>query len=276
MKSMFIVILLSFLYSGVLGRGDSAYTPVYFFKPWIDGTATGAGFITNYIGLRIIKSKNLLDSATVVQFGPKDVNAFDRPAVFQDPDFAKEAILYSNIALHTCFAMPFVLLFDKKIRADALKIGLLYLETESLVGNAYSWGVGHIKRKRPFVFNPEESLSRKTGRGSQNSFYSGHVASAASCTFFIAKVYSDYHPHSKWRPYLFGAALIPPAIVGYYRYRAGMHFPSDIIVGGIVGAGIGMLVPQLHKEWRQKKKRKVSVLPFSGEFIGLNIRIYPD
>lgn len=275
MKIGTLLLLFSFACTGSFA-GDSAMTRVYYFKPWLDGTATGIGFITNYVGLKIIKSKNLLDSATVMQFGPEDVNPFDRPAVFQDPDFSDEAILFSNISLHTCFASPFLLLFDKAIRKDALKIGLLYLETESLVGNTYSWGVGHIKRKRPFVFNPDESLERKTGRGSQNSFYSGHVASAASCTFFIAKVYADYHPHSRWRPYIYGAAVIPPAIVGYFRYRAGMHFTSDIIAGAVVGAGIGILVPQLHKEWRQKKTNKVLLLPFSGYYSGLSLKIRLD
>ena len=38
-----------------------------------------------------------------------------------------------------------------------------------------------------------------------------------------------------------------PAVTGYLRFKAGKHFPTDIIVGYGVGATIGYLVPELHK-----------------------------
>ena len=44
-----------------------------------------------------------------------------------------------------------------------------------------------------------------------------------------------------------GAALVPAA-VGYLCLKAGQHFLSNNLVGYAVGAGIGILVPQLHKK----------------------------
>ena len=65
----------------------------------------------------------------------------------------------------------------------------------------------------------------------------------------MAKVISDYHPElgrKKWL--VFAAAIIPPAIVGWYRIRALKHFPTDVLLGYLVGAAVGILVPELHKQ----------------------------
>jgi hypothetical protein len=34
---------------------------------------------------------------------------------------------------------------------------------------------------------------------------------------------------------------------GALRVEAGMHFPTDVIVGGIAGMGLGIAVPELHR-----------------------------
>ena len=88
----------------------------------------------------------------------------------------------------------------------------------------------------------------KLGRSATDSFFSGHVSMAAGASFFMAKVLSDYHPDlgaKKWL--LYGAALIPPAFVGYTRYRGLMHFPTDLLLGAAVGAAVGISVLHLHK-----------------------------
>ena len=89
----------------------------------------------------------------------------------------------------------------------------------------------------------------------------------AGATFFMAKVLSDYHPEwgaKKWL--LYAAALIPPVIVGYYRYRGFMHFPTDIMLGIGVGAAVGILTPHFHKIIR--KNSDLSIVPFVGGYSG--------
>jgi membrane-associated phospholipid phosphatase len=69
------------------------------------------------------------------------------------------------------------------------------------------------------------------------------------------KVYSDYHPEIGNNKYLlYGAALIPPLLVGYFRMKALMHFPSDVMVGLGVGALCGILIPEFHR----LKDKKIS------------------
>ncbi|MFC1760229.1 phosphatase PAP2 family protein, partial [Candidatus Neomarinimicrobiota bacterium] len=135
-------------------------------------------------------------------------------------------------------------------------------------------GVTFIDRIRPFVYYPEVSLNSKIeGAGTQNSFFSGHTSAAATASFFMAKVYIDYHPEMKRKKWLlYAGAIIPPASVGYYRYKALRHFPSDIIVGIIAGAAAGILVPELHKV-KIGKKKNMSISPFIHNSIGLSINI---
>jgi membrane-associated phospholipid phosphatase len=151
----------------------------------------------------------------------------------------------------------------------------LYLETQALGSSLFTFaGVTFIDRIRPFVYYPEVSLNSKIeGAGTQNSFFSGHTSAAATASFFMAKVYIDYHPEMKRKKWLlYAGAIIPPASVGYYRYKALRHFPSDIIVGIIAGAAAGILVPELHKI-QFGKKQNFSILPFAGNSIGLSINI---
>ena len=37
------------------------------------------------------------------------------------------------------------------------------------------------------------------------------------------------------------------AFVSYMRVRSGEHFPTDVIMGSVAGAGVGVLVPHFHR-----------------------------
>lgn len=243
--------------------------PVYRVKPWIDVPIIVVGMVSNYYGVRILKSKEGLDSAKVAALSPDDISRFDRGAAKQDPAFAEKAMLLSDITLAGTFVFPAMLAFDREVRKDALKVGIVFLTTMSAMSNMYSWGVGHIEKYRPYVYNPDESMSRRMRNGSRNSFYGGHAAASASVSFFAAKVFHDYHPGHKLTPWLFAGALIPPAVVGYYRYKAGMHFPFDIICGIVAGAALGIIIPQLHKP----RYKNISFYPFSAPGGGLVMRV---
>jgi membrane-associated phospholipid phosphatase len=70
---------------------------------------------------------------------------------------------------------------------------------------------------------------------------------AFASAVFISTVYSDYNPHSEWKPYIWAGSLLTASVVGYLRYEAGMHFPTDILVGALVGGTIGHVIPWLHR-----------------------------
>ena len=143
---------------------------------------------------------------------------------------------------------PASLLGDKESRNEYYTSAIYF---ESLLINAGITGLIKVitKRSRPYTYNPAVPLEKKLELDARHSFFSGHTSFAATGSFFIAKTYTDLNPGSKGNPYIWAGAAIFPAITGILRYKAGKHFPSDIIVGYIVGAAVGILVPHLHKRW---------------------------
>jgi membrane-associated phospholipid phosphatase len=231
----------------------------YKLKGLIDGPIIIGGMASSYVGLEYyLKEKPHLDSAFVAGLKPTDINRFDRGATKYFDGKANRT--YADAALFSSFAIPLFLTADKAIRSDALKVGILYAETMTIMANVYVWGVGTSTRIRPYVYNPEVPLSSKLGSRTRDSFFAGHPAAAAASTFFFAKVFSDYHPDSKLRYVFWSAAVIPPSIVAYFRYKEGQHFPTDILAGIPIGAAIGILVPHCHKI----KNKNVSLFPTPG------------
>lgn len=257
-----LIVLINPLAEGQIWKKDSIRPSdcPYKIKPKLDIPITAIGLVTNTLGLKLLRSKKRLDTADVIHLTPEDVKwGIDRSAAEVDPDWADKANLASDIALTSCFILPGVLFIDKEIRRDIFRIALMHLETQAIMGNLYFLTMTVTKRKRPYVYNVNEDLERRLRRGNTNSFYGGHVASAASCSFYIAKVYTDYHPWMKGKALLYTAALVPPAVVGYLRYRGGQHFFTDMVAGTAVGAFVGILIPQLHKI---RKKENVSLKPW--------------
>ena len=246
---------------------DSLDQKIYNVRAVVDIPITVGAFALNYVGLRILQQKTPLDSMTIVNLDPNNVNAFDRCATQQDAAYAETAVKISDYGMYASFALPLLFLADKKVRKDWAPLFLLYLETEAIVGNLYSWGAAmHVDRIRPYVYHPETPWWRKTGGGTQTSFYSGHTSSSAAATFFVAKVFCDYHPEWGNKKYLvYAAAALPPIFIGYYRIKAMEHFPTDVITGFIVGTTTGILVPHLHKN----KQSNLAIVPVAtGRFNG--------
>jgi len=231
-------------------------------------------YALNFYGYQVLGRKPILDSLQIVSLDKKDVWAFDRAALTQGTSQRFDAHEISDWGMKITLLLPAFLALDKDIRSDWLDILILYFESQAINSNVYEWG-GPIltKRIRPFVYYDEIPYNDKTIKGTTNSFFSGHTSTTASASFFMAKVYSDYHPELGNKKYLFfAAALIPPAIVGYHRYRALKHFPTDILVGAAIGAATGILIPHFHKIVKSKNEN-LSVVPFVGAYSGLVVSL---
>jgi membrane-associated phospholipid phosphatase len=101
-----------------------------------------------------------------------------------------------------------------------------------------------INRARPFVTYPE--IEKVTGGGSP-SFPSGHTSDA----FALATSVSLSYP--KW--YIIGPSFAWAGAVGYSRMDLGVHYPSDVIAGAILGAGCAWLTFKVnkklnHRQWK--------------------------
>lgn len=149
--------------------------------------------------------------------------------------------------MFSSLAIPFALLLDKSIRDHSGQSGVLYLETMAIASAGINLSKGLIRRPRPYVYNPSVTDSEKQKRDATNSFFSGHTTISAASTFFAAKVFSDSNSNSKWKPAVWIGAAVIPLATGYYRYRAGKHFPTDVLIAMCYGAMTGIIIPQLHR-----------------------------
>ena len=102
-----------------------------------------------------------------------------------------------------------------------------------------------FKRDRPFVTYP--FLDKQAEAGSY-SFPSGHTSSA----FAIATSMSLVFP--KW--YVVAPSYLYACAAGYSRMHLGVHFPSDILAGAIVGAGSAVLSNYLQRKISVHYSRK--------------------
>lgn len=245
---------------------------VYAIYPWIDFSIIVGGAITNYYGLPAVKNKPPLDSLTVVNLGPNDVNWFDRCAIKQNTNYAQTAKGISDYGMNISLCLPALLFLDKRIRNEWVEVLVLYLEAQSISGNLYAYGAARfVDRARPIVYYPEIPLQTRTGYNTMNSFFSGHSATSAVSSFFMAKVYVDFHPElGKKKLLIYSLAVIPPAFTGLYRIKGLKHFPTDVIAGMIVGAGVGIFIPHWHKT---KHNKNLAILPFSGQSNGIYLTL---
>jgi membrane-associated phospholipid phosphatase len=83
---------------------------------------------------------------------------------------------------------------------------------------------------------------------SKHSFFSGHTSYTFSFAVFLSTTFANYNPDSSLKPYVWSTSLLLAATTGYLRLAAGMHYPTDIIAGAIVGSAIGYLIPLLHEK----------------------------
>lgn len=130
---------------------------------------------------------------------------------------------------------------DKNLKKTALYI------TESIVVSQFiSFSMKAIfNRERPGVKDP---TLNPVNTANSASFPSGHTAAA----FSLATSMSIVSP--KW--YVIAPMFTWASLVGYSRMYLGVHYPSDVLVGALVGSGSAWLTYKLNKWMYQPKKNK--------------------
>ncbi|MFZ1561702.1 MAG: phosphatase PAP2 family protein [Saprospiraceae bacterium] len=227
--------------------GASAQVKTYDLSWKKDGLITGIGISLNVLGISLLNHADHPDATEIATLRREDVWSFDRGATFNN---SKTAGKWSDIILYSASTIPFLTYFDKTCRNEGGSIALMAVETWLITNGITDIVKASTKRYRPLVYNDQFSLEEKLANGSRRSFFSGHTSSTTALSFFTAKVILDTHPDmkNKWIVWSLGAAI--PAAIGYLRYEAGKHYPTDIITGYAVGATIGYLIPHIHKSDR--------------------------
>lgn len=235
---------------------------------WVrDGIWTGAALGASAYGLLLIKDKEDLPLAEREKFLneeslQKEIDKLNFLDQWVAGKHNKSANSISDIPFALSFAAPFAFLFDDKINDHTGQYVGLYIESLATTAAIYTITAGLVNRSRPYVYDNsgDTGEDRRFKNNGQRSFYSGHVAATATATFFAAKAYSDFNPDANGKVWIWTGAAVLPASVGVLRMEAGQHFLTDVLLGYVLGAGTGILVPELHK----KKMENIDIYPSSG------------
>ena len=153
---------------------------------------------------------------------------------------------FTNSAGPIAYGVPILLIGISLARKDSLTFQKsLYIGasvvSSAIVSNILKYA---INRPRPFVTYP---FLEKVTSGGSPSFPSGHTADA----FSIATSLSIAYP--KW--YIIIPAYGWAGVVAYSRMDLGVHYPSDVFAGAIIGAGSAYLCYK-GQQWLAKKRKK--------------------
>ena len=170
-------------------------------------------------------------------------------STFKDNFFKADAnsVAIINIAAPLAIFTTGLVNKNKQLQKDAA-----YMLGGYIVSTIITQGAKRIiKRDRPFVTYPD--IVKKSDGGGY-SMPSGHT-SAAFCT---ATSLSLLFP--KW--YVIAPAYLWAASVGYARMYQGVHYPSDVLVGAIVGAGSAWLAYKVqHCIDKKNASKKTTAAP---------------
>lgn len=201
----------------------------------------------NVAGFTIGHRMSPLQQQEIVNLNSENIYpSFDRRAANQ---FSISAKRNSDRLLLAAYVLPAALFFAPESRTINHANALVTMGLESmLVSNGITQLVkSTARRTRPFVYNPLAPNDWKLKKDARMSFFSGHTSTSATACFYTAYVYAALYPQSKWRHAVWAAAAALPLTIGYYRYKAGKHFPTDVITGYVTGALCGLIIPRLHR-----------------------------
>lgn len=195
-----------------------------------------------------------LSVAEFASLTPADVNSLDRtgarswsPAWDHRSDLARNALL--GVAALAALAPPAL---ERQWR-EAATLGILFAQTGLLLQGTTGSLKGMVDRRRPWHYNdglsPGERhrLAVEAGDDASRSFPSGHASSAFALAVLLPTLWTDVHGRSTASDALWAVSLSAAAFASYARVAAGQHYPTDVLAGAALGAGIGYLVPALHR-----------------------------
>lgn len=242
-----------------LPQNQKSKKPVnhYEFKTADIGLLIGSS-LTFSIGNNAYRMKNGLSETELVFLDRKKINAIDRFATYQHSTLASTV---SDVGVLTSLTASGLLLLNKKIRKEWFVIGFMYAEGLISSVGIFQTVKAYTNRPRPYVFQAYVPLEEKLQKDALASFFSGHTTLAAMSSFFTYQVYKEFFPNGKSKYYVLGAAIALPTMTGTMRILAGKHYLSDVLTGYAIGAGIGYLLPIIHKKGKKHSPFSVQFLP---------------
>ena len=175
-----------------------------------------------------------------------DIDILQKINVNRNTEFDPAFKTITNTAIPISIATPVMMYTigliqkDSLIKHKALFIGETFLASAFITIASKSI----FKRDRPYVTHP--SIQPLSLEGSY-SMPSAHTSSAFATATSLSMAYP------KW--YVVVPSFVWASSVGYSRMHLGVHYPSDVLVGALVGSGSAVLMYKAN-QWLNKKRKK--------------------
>lgn len=184
-----------------------------------------------------------------------DINTLRDININRNKSFDGTFKFISKTTSPIAFGVPAILFAVGYLQKDSVtKHKAIYIGTTVIISAIITQASKRIiKRDRPFVTYPYiENLEDETNY----SMPSGHTSGA----FAFATSVSVAYP--KW--YIIAPSFAWAGAVGYSRMHLGVHYPSDVIVGALVGSSSAYLSYKLNK-WLFRPKFKKSLKTINND-----------
>ncbi len=116
---------------------------------------------------------------------------------------------------------------------------------------------------RPYVYSQSEKgkNAAENAKGeAYGSFFSGHASAAFTVAVFTSEWFDYIYPNSANTSLVRALAFSLAGFESVLRVAAGKHYPTDILVGALVGTGVSYGILTLHK----KRNKKFSLWAMPG------------
>jgi membrane-associated phospholipid phosphatase len=140
---------------------------------------------------------------------------------------------------------------DKKLQQDGIYMAGGYLLSAVLTQSIKRI----VDRKRPF--ETYAFIIKRDNEDAGRSFPSGHTSSAFCTATVLALRYRQW--------YVVVPAYIFAGSVAWARMYQGVHYPSDVFAGALLGAGSAWLGWKF-QQWRDRKKKTPPTVLFTPKF----------
>ncbi len=170
----------------------------------------------------------------------KEVNPFDRNTIGNHSD---TAMTLANVTVVLSVLGPMVAdYFDLGFTDDLYDDFVVYIQTLAISGSLVAVTKAISQRPIPRVYSGHADYNDASN---YDAFYSGHTTTTVTALSAAAITLNLRH-HSKVWPWVLTGAV--GTAIGIELVVAGVHYPSDVLVGAAMGIGVGTLIPLLHKK----------------------------